>query len=239
MARYQPKSKYNIKEASPGEFIVKKTRAPYFGFYIETSGGNVATGNGDAGSGGGGGQNKNKIKEEKEPIRENTDIEADVEEVPSQEEQQLNQQDQCPPGQYFDEEYGFCVVESEAEVVEEDPKKAKARERYKQWRKQVIDYSNNGEGLGSFNSELFSQGDTAYTTTNASKQSVAIYFAYFDNLIINAKNIKTLSTYRGGSIGPELIELFNNDEELKGMGIAKPNSNQIITIPELVPTIRR
>ena len=42
-----------------------------------------------------------------------------------EEEQQLNQQDQCPPGQYFDEELGFCVVESEAEVVEEDPKKAK------------------------------------------------------------------------------------------------------------------
>ena len=203
------------------------------------TGGNVATGNGDAGSGGGGGQDKNKIKEEKEPIRENTDIEADVEEVPSQEEQQLNQQDQCPPGMYFDEELGLCIIESDAEVVEEEPKKAKARERYKQWRKQVIEYSNNGEWLGSISSELFSQADTAYTTTNASKQLAAIYFAYFDNLIINAKNIKTLSTYKGGSIGPELIELFNNDEELKGMGIAKPNSNQIITIPELVPTIEK
>ena len=45
MARYQPKSKYNIKEAAPGEFIVKKTRAPYFGFYIETSGGKFYAGN--------------------------------------------------------------------------------------------------------------------------------------------------------------------------------------------------
>ena len=45
MARYQPKSKYNIKEAAPGEFIVKKTRAPYFGFYIETSGEKFYAGN--------------------------------------------------------------------------------------------------------------------------------------------------------------------------------------------------
>tara|TARA_R100000149_G_C5865205_1_gene130098 strand:+ start:528 stop:1442 length:915 start_codon:yes stop_codon:yes gene_type:complete len=45
MARYQPKSKYNVKEAGPGEFIVKKTRKPYFGLYIETSGGRFYAGN--------------------------------------------------------------------------------------------------------------------------------------------------------------------------------------------------
>ena len=45
MARYQPKSKYEIREAAPGEFVVKKTRAPYFGFYIETSGGKFYAGN--------------------------------------------------------------------------------------------------------------------------------------------------------------------------------------------------
>ena len=45
MAKYQPKSKYEIREAAPGEFIVKKTRAPYFGFYIETSGGKFYAGN--------------------------------------------------------------------------------------------------------------------------------------------------------------------------------------------------
>ena len=45
MARYQPKSKYNVKEAGPGEFIVKKTRKPYFGKYIETSGGRFYAGN--------------------------------------------------------------------------------------------------------------------------------------------------------------------------------------------------
>ncbi len=45
MAKYQPKSKYEIREAAPGEFIVKKTRVPYFGFYIETSGGKFYAGN--------------------------------------------------------------------------------------------------------------------------------------------------------------------------------------------------
>jgi hypothetical protein len=200
-------------------------------------GGSVGKGMGNAGSGGAGGETKNQVQEEKEPVRENSDIETDTQETQTQQEQQLNQQDQCPPGMYFDEEYGVCVIGGEAEVVEEGPKKAKARERYKQWRKQVIDYANNGEGLGYYNTQLFYQGDTAYTNVNASKQDVGIYFAFFDNMITNAKNIKTLSTYRGGSIGPELIELFNNDEELKGKGIQVTNSNLIFTVSELVPTI--
>ena len=45
MARYQPKSKYNVKEAGPGEFIVQNTRKPYFGKYIETSDGRFYAGN--------------------------------------------------------------------------------------------------------------------------------------------------------------------------------------------------
>ena len=45
MAQYQPKSKYNIKEAAPGEFVVKSSRAPYFGFYIEVSEGRFFAGN--------------------------------------------------------------------------------------------------------------------------------------------------------------------------------------------------
>ena len=38
MAKYTPKSKISIQEAGPGEFIIKKTRKPYVGPYIETSG---------------------------------------------------------------------------------------------------------------------------------------------------------------------------------------------------------
>ena len=38
MAKYTPKSKISVQEAGPGEFIVKKTRKPYTGSYIETSG---------------------------------------------------------------------------------------------------------------------------------------------------------------------------------------------------------
>jgi len=38
MAKYTPKSKISIQEAGPGEFIYKKTRKPYVGPYIETSG---------------------------------------------------------------------------------------------------------------------------------------------------------------------------------------------------------
>ena len=38
MAKYTPKSKISIQEAGPGEFILKKTRKPYVGPYIETSG---------------------------------------------------------------------------------------------------------------------------------------------------------------------------------------------------------
>ena len=38
MAKYIPKSKISIQEAGPGEFIYKKTRKPYVGPYIETSG---------------------------------------------------------------------------------------------------------------------------------------------------------------------------------------------------------
>ena len=45
MAKYTPKSKINIQEAGPGEFIYKKTRKPYVGPYIETSGRKFFAGN--------------------------------------------------------------------------------------------------------------------------------------------------------------------------------------------------
>ena len=170
-----------------------------------TGGGSVGAAFGAAGTRTLIGKTENLIQEEREPVRENKEIEVDeAQETQTQEEQKLNKQDQCPPGQYFDEELGICVLEGDASIIEEEPKKAKAKERYKQWRKQVIDYANNGEGLNYYNSELFSQADTAYTNINASKQFTVIYFAFFDNMIVNAKNIKTLSTYKGGSIGPEL-----------------------------------
>ena len=44
MAKYTPKSKINIQEAGPGEFIIKKTRKPYIGSYIETSTGQYYAG---------------------------------------------------------------------------------------------------------------------------------------------------------------------------------------------------
>ena len=44
MAKYIPKSKINIREAGPVEFILKKTRKPYTGPYIETSKGRYYAG---------------------------------------------------------------------------------------------------------------------------------------------------------------------------------------------------
>lgn len=45
MAKYIPKSKINIREAGPGEFVLQKTRKPYTGPYIETSEGKHYAGN--------------------------------------------------------------------------------------------------------------------------------------------------------------------------------------------------
>jgi hypothetical protein len=44
MAQYNPKSKYEIREASAGEFIFKSNRQPYIGFYIEISSGKFYAG---------------------------------------------------------------------------------------------------------------------------------------------------------------------------------------------------
>ena len=44
MAQYNPKSKYEIREASAGEFIFKSNRQPYIGPYIEVSSGKFYAG---------------------------------------------------------------------------------------------------------------------------------------------------------------------------------------------------
>ena len=53
-------------------------------------------------------EKKNKIAEEKTPTIDNP--QPDIQE-PTQQEEQLNKQDQCPPGYYFSEEIGDCVLE--------------------------------------------------------------------------------------------------------------------------------
>lgn len=190
-----------------------------------TGGGSVGTGNGDAGSNGGGGEKKNKIAEEKTPT---TDIpQQDIQE-PTQEEEQLNKQDQCPPGQYFDEELGVCVLEDEAVIEEEQEsgKEAKAKERYDKWREQAIKYADNLNGMDAYNQTIFEENQLAFGKLS-SNQSYTVFYAYFENAISNAQSIKNLSTWDGQNIGPELVKLANEEYDSDPKGIKLQNTNAI------------
>lgn len=189
-----------------------------------TGGGSVGTGNGDAGAPSGG-EKKNKIAEEKTPTIDNP--QPDIQE-PTQEEEQLNKQDQCPPGQYFDEELGACVLEDEAVIEEEQEssKEAKAKERYDKWREQAIKYADSLNGMDAYAQTVFEETRLAFGKLS-SNQSYTVFYAYFENAISNAQSIKNLSTWNGQNIGPELVKLANEEYDSDPKGIKLQNTNAI------------
>ena len=187
-----------------------------------TGGGSVGTGNGDAGAPSGGGEKKNKIAEEKTPTIDNP--QPDIQE-PTQQEEQLNKQDQCPPGYYFSEEIGDCVLEDIDIEEEKSSKESVAKERYDKWREQAIKYMSSINGMAYYISqEAFFENQRSFGDLSG-RQTYTIIYAYFENAIAHAKQIKKLSTWNGQNIGPELEKLMLEEYDRNPKGIKLPNSN--------------
>ena len=197
-----------------------------------SGGGSTGTGNGDASSGGGGGNKKNKVASTT-PSTRNIDDEPRVEEK-TQEEEQLAQQDQCPPGQYFDEELGLCTLEDEAVIEEEQEsgKEAKAKERYNDWREQAIKYVDSLNSADAYSQIVFEENTLAFGKLSAN-QSYTLFYAYFENSTKYAENIKKLSTWSGQNIGPELVRLANEEYDRDPKVLRLQNSNVVIGLDEI------
>ena len=190
-----------------------------------TGGGSVGTGNGDAGAPSGGGEKKNKIAEEKTPTIDSQ--QQDIQE-PTQQEEQLNKQDQCPPGYYFDEVIG----------EQESGKEAKAKERYDKWREQAIKYADNLNGMDASYQAVFEENNFAFGKLS-SNQSYTIFYAYFENAIANAQSIKNLSTWKGQNIGPELEKLMFEEYDRDPKVIKLPNSNATKDLEDIARTAQQ
>ena len=201
-----------------------------------TGGGSVGTGNGDAGAPSGGGEKKNKIAEEKTPT---IDSQQQDTQEPTQQEEQLNKQDQCPPGYYFDEVIGDCVLEDVViEEEQESGKEAKAKERYDKWREQAIKYADNLNGMDASYQAVFEENNFAFGKLS-SNQSYTIFYAYFENAIANAQSIKNLSTWKGQNIGPELEKLMFEEYDRDPKVIKLPNSNATKDLEDIARTAQQ
>ena len=191
-----------------------------------SGGGSVGTGNGDASSGGSSSVKKNKVASTK-PSSRTIDDPLPAEEEKSQEEKQLDKQDQCPPGYYFDEVVGDCVLEDVViEEEQESSKEAKAKERYDKWREQAIKYADSLNGMDAYAQTVFEETRLAFGKLS-SNQSYTVFYAYFENAISNAQSIKNLSTWNGQNIGPELVKLANEEYDRDPKGIKLQNTNAI------------
>ena len=178
-------------------------------------------GNGDGageGTGEGTGEGVGDISAENALEGESTDIGAE-EIVPSTEtnettsntpistEEQMNQQDQCPPGQYFDEFLQLCVIDqdistSESVAAETEKNKAKAEKNYKQWLDNLINYIRNSKSSKQYTQEIFE--NHARVFLKPSNNAVDLGYAFFKNASDYARNVKTLSK----GVEREMIEIF-------------------------------
>ena len=178
-------------------------------------------GNGDGageGTGEGTGEGVGDISAENALEGESTDIGAE-EIVPSTEtnettsntpistEEQMNQQDQCPPGQYFDEFLQLCVIDqdistSESVATETEKNKAKAEKNYKQWLDNLINYIRSSRSSDQYTQEIFE--NHARVFLKPSNNAVDLGYAFFRNASDYAKNVKTLAN----KVESEMIEIF-------------------------------
>ena len=201
-----------------------------------SGGGSVGTGNGDAGSGGSGGETKNQIQNEKEPVRDDN---FSDQEIKSQQEEQLNKQDQCPPGYYFSEEIGDCVLEDIDIEEEKSSKESVAKERYDKWREQAIKYMSSINGMGYYIAqEAFFENQRSFGDLSG-RQTYTMIYAYFENAVAHAKQIKKLSTWDGQNIGPELEKLMFEEYDRNPKGIKLPNSNILKTLDAIAFNARQ
>ena len=165
------------------------------------SGGTVGTNaSGAAGDGdSGGGESQNKIESEVEPTREN-DLPNDEPETKTQEEEQLDKQDECPEGFYFDEERGGCYENDPEPEPEPEENTDKVNELFVQWKDNLAKHFIAVDQMRALSENLATNNAKVFAS-KSNEQAVVSYYAWHETARKRTQNVKNLANNSGNPEG--------------------------------------
>jgi len=149
--------------------------------------------------------------------------------TPMSTEEQMNQQDQCPEGQYFDEFLQTCVIDTTVVInadnatTANDERKAKAEKNYNEWLKNLASYIRSKHWSSYYGTKIFKGVGEIFL--KPSDRNVDNGFAYFKNASDYARNVKTLSK----GVEREMIEIFK--EKVKNNEGIYQDEDKTLTTP--------